>query len=145
MTPSVWVDTSFLYAMFVAADQNHDAAQAIWHEVVSRRLPCLSSNAVYADLGSLFAYRFDHRTAFSRMALLLDSVLIKQVFTDTRVQSGALKWWRTYQDQSFSLVDCISFELMRLLGLTYVLSFDTDFTIAGFTTVREADSLPHPA
>ncbi|MBD3239517.1 MAG: PIN domain-containing protein [Chitinivibrionales bacterium] len=142
MIPSVWVDTSFLYAMFVETDQNHAAAQRVWREATVRRIPCLSSELVYGELGSLFAYRFGHRIAFSRMSLLLDSVLIKQVFADSRVQSGALKWWRRYQDQSFSMVDCVSFEFMRLLGLTHALSFDTDFSVAGFTTVREPDTLP---
>ena len=141
MRPDIWADTSFLYALFVSRDGNHRTAQDLWRQVQECRLTCVTSNLVYAELGSLLAHRFGHDRTFGSMSLLLDSALIRVVYADSRVHVSALGWWRQFGDQKFSLVDCISFEFMRRLGMSHVLSFDSDFTVAGYTVVSDAAKL----
>ena len=42
-----------------------------------------------------------------------------------------------YRDKTWSLVDCISFVVMRERAVTDVLTFDADFAAAGFIVVKE--------
>jgi hypothetical protein len=137
----VWIDTSFLYALFVQKDQNHAAAQPIWTTFLHKRITGVVSNLIVTELGTLLVYAFDHATALRQVRLVLDSALIKQVYIDARIESSALAWWKKYQDQKFSFTDCVSFEIMRRTGIRQALSYDCDFTIAGFELVRTPHAL----
>lgn len=54
------------------------------------------------------------------------------VTVDERLWSDALTWFRRYQDQRFSFVDCTSFAVMDALGLREALTADRHFATAGF-------------
>ncbi len=43
--------------------------------------------------------------------------------------------YRTYLDKQWSLVDCISFTVMRQRGMASALTFDSHFAQAGFTAL----------
>ncbi len=141
MIERVWVDTSFLYALFVESDQYHRSASDVWRICTDERLPLVSSNLVVAEFGTLLAYHCGHGIAYSRVSLLLDTAFIRFAYADRQAERGAVLWWKRFTDQRFSMVDCVSFEFMRLLGMNRALSYDTDFAVAGYTTVREASQL----
>ncbi len=141
MTEFIWIDTSFLYALFARADINHTNAESIWKQILSKGITGVISNLILAELGTLLAYRFGHSTAASRIGMVLDSTIIRRVYVDSDIESGALAWWRTFGDQSFSFPDCVSFEIMRRTGMRRALSYDKDFGIAGFEQVRSARGL----
>ena len=53
---------------------------------------------------------------------------------------AALELYRARADQSWSLTDCASFQVMLERGITVALAHDRDFEQAGFTAVlRDAD------
>jgi hypothetical protein len=136
MNRFVWIDTSFLYALFVADDQNHSVAQNIWKTCTKKHITGVTSNLIVSELGTLLVYRFDAGIAISRIGMVLDSQIITKIYIDASMESSALAWWKKFSDQSFSFPDCISFELMRRTGIRQALSFDCDFAIAGFEMVR---------
>ncbi len=45
-------------------------------------------------------------------------------------------WLVRFQDQPFSLVDAVSFEVMRAEGVRSAFAFDRHFEIAGFELLR---------
>ena len=45
-------------------------------------------------------------------------------------------WLARFPDQRFSLVDAVSFEIMRREKLTHAFAFDRHFEIAGFSVLR---------
>ena len=45
-------------------------------------------------------------------------------------------WLVRFQDQPFSLVDAVSFEVMRAEGVRSAFAFDPHFEIAGFELLR---------
>jgi predicted nucleic acid-binding protein len=130
-----WADTSFLYALFAKNDQNHVKAQAIWGACIKHRVNSVVSNLIVSELGTLLAYRFDHAIALRNVRMVLDSAVITKIYVDSEVETASLAWWGKYRDQKFSMVDCVSFELMRRTGIRKALSFDLDFSIAGFERV----------
>jgi predicted nucleic acid-binding protein len=137
VSSAFWADTSFLYALFVEADANHRAAGQLWKHCVANRVRPVTSGLVTAELGTLLAYRFGHEIAYSRMAMLCESELLVRVHADDRLEAAAIRWWRRFSDQHFSFADCVSFEFMRQLGIRRAISFDLDFAIAGYETVRD--------
>jgi predicted nucleic acid-binding protein len=141
MKRHAWTDTSFLYALFVKADKNHQKSKVIWEAIISRKIECVTSNLVTAELGTLFAYRFGHEIALQRMRLVYDSLLIKIVYSTPEIESKALVWWKRYSDQKFSVTDCVSFEFMKVFGIDNILTFDIDFAIAGFNIINNLKNL----
>jgi predicted nucleic acid-binding protein len=136
MNRFVWIDTSFLYALFVAKDQNHQKALQLWKICLDKHITGVTSNLIVSELGTLLAYTFDHAIALNRTNIVLNSAIIKRIYIDSETESAALRWWKQFADQSFSLPDCVSFELMHRTGIEQALSFDCDFEIAGFQLVR---------
>jgi uncharacterized protein len=51
----------------------------------------------------------------------------------------ALEIYEKFNDKTWGLVDCISFVAMKERGLTNVLTFDRDFTEAGFDVITSAN------
>jgi predicted nucleic acid-binding protein len=47
---------------------------------------------------------------------------------------SAFELYRDHTDKQWGLVDCVSFVVMRSLGLTTALAFDQHFVQAGFVT-----------
>jgi len=82
-----------------------------------------------------------HEIALQRMRLVNDSLLIKIVFSNREIESRAMVWWKRYSDQKFSVTDCVSFEFMKVFGIDNILTFDIDFTIAGFNIINNLKNL----
>jgi predicted nucleic acid-binding protein len=52
------------------------------------------------------------------------------------LRTALTDWLGRFADQEFTLVDAVSFELMRGLGVTKAFAFDRHFEVAGFTLLR---------
>lgn len=57
---------------------------------------------------------------------------IEIVHVDAALDAAAWHLWESRPDKAWSLVDCASFEVMRLRGLTDALTSDHHFEQAGF-------------
>jgi uncharacterized protein len=69
------------------------------------------------------------------ISLLRNSRRVEVVELDARSFEKALESYEKFDDKSWGLVDCISFVAMQERGLTDVLTFDRDFSAAGFKLV----------
>jgi predicted nucleic acid-binding protein len=52
------------------------------------------------------------------------------------VEAAVARWIRGYADQSFSLCDAISFEVMRRERIATALTYDQHFAVVGFEILR---------
>ena len=48
------------------------------------------------------------------------------------LEDDAIRWLRRHDERSYSFVDAASFAVMRSLRIKEALTFDQDFTVAGF-------------
>jgi predicted nucleic acid-binding protein len=135
MKEIVWVDTSFLYALFAKSDANHVSANKTWNWYINDHKQFVTLNLIIAELGTLLLYRFGHKTALERIAMVQDSTVLRTVYSDSLIEFGVLQWWHKFNDQQFSYVDCASFECMRRLGIKKAMTFDRDYQIAGFEKI----------
>jgi predicted nucleic acid-binding protein len=48
------------------------------------------------------------------------------------VSDSVTHWLNRFRDQAFTLVDAVSFEVMKRERITHAFAFDHHFTVAGF-------------
>ena len=135
MANRIFVDTSFVLALINERDQYHQQAEAVSFKFEESFL--ITTVAVLLEIGNALAKDF-RKEANAVIRLLRNSGRIEVVQIDEHLLERALDIYEKYDDKTWGLVDCMSFIVMGERGLTEVLTFDGDFTKAGFTVVTNS-------
>lgn len=125
----IFVDTGPLVALHFERDQYHDAARRGF-ETLPR--PWMISNHVGDETATLLGRLAGYGLAADRMHDLYSSPSFDIVSSSRADELEAIRWMRKLADQQVSFTDCISFALMRRLGVRVAFSFDHHFRAAGF-------------
>jgi hypothetical protein len=129
----VLVDTSALLALSRKRDQYHARAAAIAHGHVTSGGRFLGTTLVLGELHShLLQLRGPAEARVTLSALLDDPIHEWTEVTEGLVGDAVARWLARFADQRFSLVDAVSFEVMRREKLTHAFAFDRHFEVAGF-------------
>lgn len=124
------VDTSALLAVMDADDANHRRAKRKWIELLEKDVPLICSNYILLEMFAILHNRFAIKAV---MAFQNDIVPILQIYwIDEFLHRTAMAAMLAAGRRRLSLVDCVSFELMRQLGLDNAFVFDSDFASQGF-------------
>jgi predicted nucleic acid-binding protein len=126
---TLFVDTSALYALMDRDDVNHGSATRFWNEIdVSETL--LTHNYVLVETAALV----QRRLGVEALRMLVDEVTlpISTVFVDRAVHDAAVSGVLGAQLRQLSLVDMVSFEVMRRVGIHGAFAFDDHFARFGF-------------
>lgn len=131
----VFVDTSALFAVLDERDPNHVAAGATWDALLDEA-ELVTHNYVHLEAEALVRRRLGRDAA----AVLIDVLLpaLTTVWVDEPMHRAAVEAWRV--GGGTSLVDYVSFAVMRNAGIDVAFAFDADFERHGF---RRA-ATPHP-
>jgi uncharacterized protein len=132
MTP-IFLDTVGLLAVWDTGDQWHEAAEVAYRQIVSARQPIVTTTFVLLECGNAAARRtYREDVCILRRTLELRNEAI--VPTDDDWASA----WDAYQREeagTASIVDYVSFAVMRRLGLRQAFTNDRHFQTAGFETL----------
>ena len=127
---NVFVDTSALLAVLDADDANHKAARPFWEKIISGGDTPVSHNYVLVETSALVARKLG---LDALRALETDIVPILRVVWVTRdIHESASSAQLVASRRSLSLVDCVSFEVMRRTGIRTAFSFDRHFQEYGY-------------
>jgi uncharacterized protein len=130
---TILVDTSALLALLSSNDPGHEAATA-WFEGPARseheRL--LTHSYVMLESAALVRARLGGEAVLSLFERILP--LIEPLFVDEALHRTALAP-HLANPRGPSLVDRVSFQVMRDLGIRTAFAFDRDFVREGFVTV----------
>ncbi|OLE98092.1 MAG: twitching motility protein PilT [Cyanobacteria bacterium 13_1_20CM_4_61_6] len=132
MPSRIFVDTSFVLALINERDQYHDQAEAFSYRFENS--PLIITDAVLLEIGNALAKDF-REEAVAIIKVLRNSKRVEVVEIDAGLFEQGLEVYEQYNDKTWGLVDCISFVVMRENEVTGVLTFDGDFTQAGFSVV----------
>jgi predicted nucleic acid-binding protein len=129
----IFVDTSALYALMDADDNNHEKARNLWARSLQQVDQFATSNYVLVESIALI----QHRLGMEATRLFQEELVpILQVhWVDGELHTIAMKVLLGAGRRDLSLVDSTSFEIMRELGLQSVFAFDKHFTEQGFATL----------
>ncbi len=135
---AIFVDSSYFIALVSECDNWHNAAVEIEAYISDiKSLKLVTSYAVLSEVLASFSRRFDFRQAVSegieqirREERFVIYELTEEVF------SNALSLYHARADKRYSLVDCMSMNIMKELGLENVLSYDGDFNQEGLNQIK---------
>lgn len=131
MTP-IFLDTGYLIALELSGDQNHRAAVKHWRGVSKSLPPLVTTSYVFDEVVTFFNSRGYHDKAVEVGDALLNSPSVQLIQVDESLFAEAWIYFRQHADKSYSLTDCISFVVMRRLGVRTAYAFDRHFIQAGF-------------
>lgn len=125
----IFLDTSAIYAWTDAADSNHPIAVRRLRAILEAGEELLTHNYVLIESMALLQARLGLAVAI-KLAKDATSFIIEWV--DEDLHDSGIRELEGSKKRHVSLVDHISFLLMRRHHLATAFAFDPDFTAAGF-------------
>jgi len=129
----IFLDTVGLVALWNMADQWHAAADLAFAQILARRQPTVTTTFVLLESGNTAARKpFRGKVCQLRTTLEQRNELI--VPTDDDWNQA----WTDYEQGlagQAGIVDQVSFQVMRRLGITQAFTNDKHFQAAGFTVL----------
>jgi len=131
-----FVDTSALYAVLDRDDDNHTRARGAWGELLGENAALVTTNYVLVESFALV----QHRLGLGAVRTLHDDVcpVLRVEWVDGAAHQAGVSGLLSANRRDLSLVDCVSFHMMRRMGVKDVFAFDKHFVEQGFTCVTGA-------
>jgi predicted nucleic acid-binding protein len=127
---SVFVDTSAFFAVLDADDENHDAAKQVWEDLLAQEAVLICSNYVLVETLALVQRRLGIPAARTFQEDIVP--VLKVEWVDETIHQVGIASVLAAARKELSLVDCVSFEIMRRLGIKAAFVFDDHFDEQGF-------------
>jgi uncharacterized protein len=125
----ILVDTSFLIALVNERDQYHERAIESVDQYSERSL--LITDGVLLEFSNALARRYKAE-AIQVIEDFLSSEDVEIIHMSVELFNRAFELYKTHQDKSWGLVDCVSFVVMQDRSIQTALTFDRHFAQAGF-------------
>jgi predicted nucleic acid-binding protein len=127
---SVFVDTSAFFAVLDADDENHDAAKQVWEDLLAQEAVLICSNYVLVETLALV----QRRLGIPAVRTFQEDIVpvLKVEWVDETIHQVGIASVLAAARRGLSLVDCVSFEIMRRLGIKTAFVFDHHFDEQGF-------------
>lgn len=128
-----FIDTSAFYAVLDRDDDNHQEARRIWNDLLGDENTIVTSNYVLVETFALL----QHRLGLEAVRVFQEDVLplISIEWVTAATHRSGVSALLAVSRRKPSLVDCVSFELMRTLGIKTVFAFDPHFAEQGFKRI----------
>ncbi len=130
---SVFVDTSTLIALLDANEDKHAACVRSWKKLLQDDALLVTSSYVMVETYALAQRRLGLDAVRVLTADFLPLITVDWV--DEFVHGAALASLLTANRRDLSLVDCVSFEIMRRRDVSKAFALDSDFSKQGFAVV----------
>lgn len=124
-----FVDTSAIYAVLDRDDANHRRARSVWLRLVESS-QMFTTNYVLVESVTLA----QHRLGMNAVHAIQDDIvpILDVAWVDDRLHSMAMTALIAARRRKLSLVDCVSFAIMRQKGAKSAFAFDRHFAEEGF-------------
>lgn len=133
---ATFLDTSGWFAALSQKEARHAEARSAYRDSLKAGDALVTTNLVIAEMHVLVGRFRGPPAALSFLDSVHQDPAHEVVFVDRTTERAAIdRWLRKYNDQSISLTDAVSFEVMRRRRIERALALDHHFTMAGFDTV----------
>ncbi len=128
-----YVDTSAFLAILDADDRNHITAKQQWIDLVLAEATLVCSDYILVESLALI----QHRLGLAAARIFHEDIfpLLTIEWVDESTYRAGIASMLTAARRDLSLVDCITFEVMRQLGVQSAFTFDKHFKEQGFVCV----------
>lgn len=136
MLSSFFVDSWFLIALIDPSDAHHRAARRL--SEMHRPSSFITHDGVFIEVLAYFSGQGSILRASAASVVRESAYRFSEVAAaDRALFIAGLALYEQRPDKKYSLVDCMSMELMKQRGITHVLTNDHHFRQEGFTVVNE--------
>jgi len=132
----VLVDTSFWFALAVAADANHLHAARTARALQKRGKMFLTTVPILAETHRLLLYKLGAWAAdrfLAQIAKQVEAGFLCLLPVGWEEVDAARAWLAKYADLNLTLTDATSAVIMRASGITIYAGYDRHFLLLGFT------------
>ena len=131
---TVFIDTSAFLAVLDADDESHRRADGSWRKLLASDLSLATTNYVLVETFALA----QSRLGLDAVRSLRHDVIpvLRVIWVEAELHEAGATALLTAGRRRLSLVDCVSFEVMRREGIRQALAFDRHFAEQGFTAYR---------
>jgi uncharacterized protein len=128
-----FIDTSAFYALLDRDDANHSSAKRVWPDMLNPGNILVTSNYILIETFALL----QNRLGFDAVRGLQEDILplVNVEFVNSEAHRSGVTALLSASRRGLSLVDCVSFEVMRSSGIKSVFAFDSHFKEQGFTLI----------
>jgi uncharacterized protein len=128
----IFVDTSAWYDLVLPDQPAHAAVAAAMTAPYAK---FATSTYVLAELVALMTRRVGHATAARAVTQIRASADLRIEHPDAAEEMRAWRLYLERPDKTYNLADCLSFVIMRRLGITEAITTDRHFRQEGFTVL----------
>lgn len=132
----IFIDTSAFYAMDVKNDANYERASRIKEDIARNKygMP-YTTNYVIDETITLMRFRAGHEEAVAFGEKIKSSRVLKIIRADENIENRALNIFKEFRDIELSFTDCVTYVVMKELGIKDIFAFDRHFSQLGFRVV----------
>ena len=130
---TIFVDTSALIALLDASEAKHTACARQWQRLLASDASLVTSSYVIVETCAVAQRRLGMAAVRSLTTDFMPLLAIDWV--DETVHGAGHAAMLTANRKELSLVDCVSFEIMRRRDVGTALALDSDFAAQGFSVV----------
>lgn len=130
MKAKIFIDTSYVLALFNQDDAYHQTAKSWASIVASERF--LITHAILLEIGNAFA-KVNFRKIGARILRQFEQDRRLEIIPHSiELHEKAMQFYESRTDKEWGLIDCVSFVIMQNHNITDALTTDTHFQQAGF-------------
>lgn len=130
---SIFIDTSAFLAVLDADDEFHPKAKKAWGEILASDSALVTSNYILVETFALV----QNRLGLPAIRVFQEDIvpLLSIRWVDATIHSAAASALLAANRKKLSLVDCVSFEVMRHTAIKRAFTFDRHFKEQGFDCI----------
>lgn len=132
MKSPLFIDTSFIVALFNRRDKYHRAAQRAAAALNDPRRPKFTTEAVITEVGNAMSSAPYRAGAVAIIDSLRSNPTLEVISVSPALFNQAYTLYAARLDKDWGLTDCISFVVMQQRGIIDALTVDRHFEQAGF-------------
>lgn len=136
-TAMLFLDTAYAIALSARTDAHHTQAVALADRIEEAKTRLLTTRAVLVEIGNALSKPRYRSAAVALLDALEQDPRIEIAPLTEDLYARALDLFRARPDKKRALTDCISFVVMRELGVSDALTTDEDFEQAAFAPGSE--------
>ena len=128
-----YIDTSAFLAVLGRDDENHARAKMAWGDLLGQQTPLVTSSYVLTETVAIL----QHRMGLDAVRLFHHDIypILTTEWVSGVLHEKSMGVVLAARRRNLSLVDCVSFEVMRQRGIRKAFAFDAHFEEQGFDVV----------
>lgn len=129
----LFLDTSALLVLLDDDDGDHQRVADALEQAIGRGDRLITHNYVVSEACALAQRRLGSNAAIDLLRVVVPR--LEMAFVTLAIHASAVSAFVANPSRGVSLVDRVSFEVMRREGIEVALALDADFITAGFRTL----------